>query len=104
MRAVQDKTKNGSVLQENDRSHRKELNKLEHQMQMANVKLSIARNENTALKTKVIGLRREKFLHLQISHDLVGSSFLTSFRSPTIPHYYPTYDTIIATYCMLPFL
>ena len=88
MRAVQDKTKNGSVLQEHDRSHRKELNKLEHQMQMAKVKLSVARNENTALKTKVMGLRREKFLHLQISHDLVRSSFLPSFSSPTTLPYY----------------
>jgi hypothetical protein len=60
------------------------LNKLEHQMQMANVKLSVARNENTALKAKVIGLRREKFLHLQISHDLVGSSFLTSPFVPSL--------------------
>lgn len=87
LRAVQDKTKNGSVLQEHDRSHRKELNKLEHQMQMAKVKLSVARNENTALKTKVMGLRREKFLHLQISHDLVRSSFLPSFLQQP---YYPS--------------
>ena len=71
LRAIQDKTKNGSVLQEHDRSHRKELNKLEHQMQMAKVKLSVARNENIALKAKVVSLRKEKFLHLQINNDLV---------------------------------
>lgn len=97
MRVVQDKTKNGSVLQEHDRSHRKELNKLEHQMQMAKVKLSIAKNENAALKTKVVGLRREKFLHLQISHDLVGALIIPYILQqsyyPILLPYYTTYDT-----------
>lgn len=98
LRAVQDKTKNGSVLQEHDRSHRKELNKLEHQMQMAKVKLSVARNENTALKTKVMGLRREKFLHLQISHDLVRSSFLPSFSTSLLPITLPPIPSLPSNY------
>lgn len=53
--------------------NKKQIGKLEHQLQMSKIKLSVARNENINLKQKVLNYRRDKLLHLQILNDLVST-------------------------------
>ena len=78
-RAIQDKTKNGSIVVDNEVMKQKVLGKLEHQLQMAKTKLSVAKNENSLLKKRVHDLRRDKILQLQIHKDLVSSIALIIF-------------------------
>lgn len=62
-------------------TNKKLISRLEHQLQMSNIKLSTAKNENITLKGKVQDLRREKLLQLQILNDLVGlNNFFSFFR------------------------
>jgi hypothetical protein len=71
LRSIQDKTKNGNIVKDHEVMNKKLLGRLEHQLQMAKIKLSTAKNENINLKGRVQDLRREKLLHLQILNDLV---------------------------------
>jgi hypothetical protein len=51
---VQDKTKNGSIVQDHDILTKKQLGRLEHHLQMSKIKLSVAKNENVTFKKKVM--------------------------------------------------
>lgn len=63
------RTKNGKIAKEEKTVHQKFIHKLEHQVQMAKIKLSGARGDNQALKKKIDQLRRDKMLYNQIQRD-----------------------------------
>ena len=58
-------------MKDHEIANKKLIGRLEYQLQMSKIKLSTSRNENTALKGRVVDLRREKILHVQILNDLV---------------------------------
>mmetsp|Transcript_8089 Transcript_8089/g.11360 ORF Transcript_8089/g.11360 Transcript_8089/m.11360 type:complete len:546 (+) Transcript_8089:13-1650(+) len=66
-----EKTKSGAITKDVEISNQKVIGKVEHNLQMARIKLSIARNDNSNVKKKVDDLRKEKLLHVQILNDLV---------------------------------
>jgi ribosomal protein L24 len=76
---IRDKTKNGNIVKDHEITNKKQLIKLEHQLQMSKIKLSTAKNDNIRLRSRVEDRRREKMLHLQILNDLVKSFFLCFF-------------------------
>jgi hypothetical protein len=69
LRLVQDRTKNGNIVKDNEVMNSKLFNRLETQLQTSKIKLSTARNDNINLKRRVEDLRREKLLHIQILND-----------------------------------
>lgn len=71
LKLIQDKTKNGRLIQENEKINQKTLHRLELQLQASNSRLSIARNSTLANKAMVDKRRREKLLNVQILNDLV---------------------------------
>lgn len=81
LRSVQDKTKNGNIVHENDVVNKKLLHRLEHQLQMSKIKLSTSRNDNIHMRNRVQDLRREKLLHLQILNDLLKEASAARRRS-----------------------
>lgn len=81
LRKVQDRTKNGNIVHENESMNKKLMHRLEHQLQQSKIKLSTARNENITLKNRVQDLRREKLLHLQILNDLMKEAATAKRRA-----------------------
>lgn len=69
LRAV---TRNGDVNLHSEQENKKKLHRLEHQLQMLNVKLSVARKENLATKKKVDVARRDKLLSIDILTKMVS--------------------------------
>jgi len=77
-----EKTKSGSITKDFEISNQKVVGKVEHNLQMARIKLSIAKNDNSIAKRKVDDLRKEKLLHVQILNDLVSRmSYITYTKS-----------------------
>lgn len=70
LRELREKTRNGVIVNEKEKVHKKRLQRLEKQLQAANIKLSIARRDNLAHKAKIDSLRKDKLLHMQIKEDM----------------------------------
>ena len=68
---VKARTKSGKIVKEEGAVHQKGIVKLEHQVQMAKVKLSSARGHNMALKKSIDQLRMDKLIYNQILKDCV---------------------------------
>lgn len=71
---MQIKTRNGSIMKEDENVNKKTIHRLEHQLQTARIKLSVARRDNLELKNKINEERKKKLMHLhinqQLQHDL----------------------------------
>lgn len=63
-------TRGGAVMKEAQFAHKKALARLEKNLQMARIKLSVAHSENTDTRKQIDSLRRNKVLFLQIRRDL----------------------------------
>ncbi len=74
LRAIQQQTNNGNIAKDKQAKHSKKLARLEFQLQSAKMKLSVAKNGNMVLKTKVEGSRRAKLLDMQIYNDMLKES------------------------------
>ena len=72
--AVKARTKNGKVVKEEGIAHSKLVHKIEHQVQMAKIKLSGSRGENMNLKKKIDQLRMDKLLYTKILQDSVSKT------------------------------
>ena len=70
---VKARTKSGKIVKEEGAVHQKGIVKLEHQVQMAKVKLSSARGQNMTLKKNIDQLRMDKLIFNQILKDCVSS-------------------------------
>lgn len=68
---MQEKTRNGCIVTDKDKVHRKKIHLMETQLQKSKVKLSIARKDNVELRHRIDNVRRSKLLHLQIYRDMV---------------------------------
>lgn len=64
-------------MNEEEKVNKKELHRLEKQLQAAKIKLSVARKDNTEMKSKIDNLRKDKLMHMQIMNDMVRNWFLT---------------------------
>lgn len=74
LRAIQQQTNNGNIAKDQQSANNKQLGRLEFQLQSAKMKLSIAKNGNAVLKTKVEQSRRAKLLDMQIYNDMLKES------------------------------
>lgn len=70
LRDVQQKTRNGGIVIEDEQLHRKVLNKLEHKIEKAKMKLSVIRRDNQTLKKKIDETRKDKLMHISIVYKL----------------------------------
>jgi hypothetical protein len=70
LKLIQNKTRNGTIIKEDELNNKKLLTRLEHQLQTARVKLSVIRRDNRLLKTKIDETRKDKLMHVQIVHNL----------------------------------
>ena len=70
LKLIQHKTRNGSIIKEDELNNKKLINRLEHQLQTGRVKLSVIRRDNRLLKTKIDETRKDKLMHVQIVHNL----------------------------------
>ena len=71
LRELEAKTQNGRIVKTEDVKHGRITTRLEKQIQMAKVKLSMAKTENIALKQKIDTTRRNKLIEFQILCSLV---------------------------------
>jgi hypothetical protein len=67
---LQNKTKNGCIIKEDDRVYTHKINRHEHSIQMAKIKLSVARSDNAVMKQKIDEARKDKIMHMQIIYNL----------------------------------
>ena len=74
-------TKNGKIVKEEETVHKKFLVKLEHQVQMANTKLSASKGGNANLKGKIDQLRMDKLLHMSILKEIDSELQTTKKRN-----------------------
>lgn len=70
LREIQDKTRSGTIIKDEEFMSKKQINRLEYQLQMARIKLSMARRDNGIVKSKIDEARKDKLLCMQIIHDL----------------------------------
>ena len=70
LRGIQDKTRNGTIIRDGEYNSKKQINRIEYQLQMARIKLSVSRRDNGTIKSKIDEARKDKLLCMQIIHDL----------------------------------
>lgn len=76
LRILQQRTRNGNIAKDHAVVTKKQIGRLEYQLQSSKMKLSVAKNENKSLKKKIHDLRMDKLLQMQILHDLVRTEVL----------------------------
>jgi hypothetical protein len=69
-REAQRKTRDGFIVKENDMLFRKQVALLEQKLEATKVKISVTRVNNQTLRQKVMGLRKEKIMQLEILNGL----------------------------------
>ena len=69
-RKAQRETRDGVIVKENDQLFRKQVALLEQKLEATKVKISVTRVNNQALRQKVMGLRKEKMMQLEILNGL----------------------------------
>ena len=69
-RKAQRDTRDGVIVKENDQLFRKQVALLEQKLEATKVKISVTRVNNQALRQKVMGLRKEKMMQLEILNGL----------------------------------
>lgn len=74
-------TRNGKIVKDEETVHKKYLVKLEHQVQMANTKLSASKGANANLKNKIDQLRMDKLLHMSILKDIDNELQITKKKN-----------------------
>lgn len=79
-RVLRDLTRNGSIVNEDDKTNRTNITKLEKKLQSAKIKLSVCRRDNSTQKMKIDKLRKDKLMHLQIKVDMVSSFVSRKFN------------------------
>jgi hypothetical protein len=70
LRGIQDKTRSGTIIRDGEYNSKKQINRIEYQLQMARIKLSVSRRDNGTIKSKIDEARKDKLLCMQIIHDL----------------------------------
>ena len=66
-----EKTRGGSIKKEIDAASQRQIGRVETNLQLSRIKLSVARNENSVLKKKIDSLRKDKLLQINILSDMV---------------------------------
>ena len=69
-------TRSGDAMKEEEAGYKKTIARLEKNLQMSRVKLSVVHSENMDFRHQIDAMRRDKVLYLQIQNDLVGFLFL----------------------------
>jgi hypothetical protein len=64
-------TRSGDALKEEEAMFKKTISRLEKNLQMSRIKLSVSHSENMDCRNQIDSLRRDKVLYLQIQNDLV---------------------------------
>jgi hypothetical protein len=67
-----EKTRGGSIKKEIDATSQRQIGRVETNLQLSRIKLSVARNENSVLKKKIDSLRKDKLLQINILSDMVS--------------------------------
>ena len=70
LRDVQQRTRNGGIVIEDEQLHRKMMNKLEHKIEKEKMKLSVIRRDNQTAKKKIDETRKDKLMHISIVYKL----------------------------------
>lgn len=65
-------------MKEEEAMYKKTIARLEKNLQMARIKLSVAHSDNMDARHQIDSMRRDKVLYLQIQTDLVGSHIRSS--------------------------
>lgn len=68
-------TKGGVVSGADQVMYKKTIERLEKQLQMSKIKLSVSHSENLDCRHQIDSMRRDKVLYLQILNDLVEYFF-----------------------------
>ena len=76
LHSLLERTRGGSIKKEIDASSQRQIGRVETNLQLSKIKLSVARNENSVLKKKVDSLRKDKLLQINILSDMVRQKFL----------------------------
>ena len=67
-----EKTRGGSIKKEIDATSQRQIGRVETNLQLSRIKLSVARNGNSVLKKKIDSLRKDKLLQINILSDMVS--------------------------------
>jgi len=74
-----EKTRGGSIKKEIDATSQRQIGRVETNLQLSRIKLSVARNENSVLKKKIDSLRKDKLLQINILSDMVRKHSTATF-------------------------
>lgn len=66
-------------MKEEEAGYKKTIARLEKNLQMARIKLSVVHSENMDCRHQIDAMRRDKVLYLQIQNDLVSLLFFILF-------------------------
>jgi hypothetical protein len=73
---LQEKTRGGAVVKEDEMNFRRIVSRLENNLQMARIKLSVSHSDNVASRARIDALRQDKTMYLQIQQGIVSYNIL----------------------------